>query len=76
MEKPKLKLAYICDRTKCGERCSSECLHTFDISHSENKEDIIKWWNNKDHKKLRLADIFDVDYVDGVFFCSEKEGVF
>ena len=77
MMKPKLKLAYICDRTKkCSERCSSECLHTFDISHAAHKKDVTNWWNDKDHQDLHFVDIFDVVKCDEEYFCSEKEGVF
>ena len=35
MTKPCL---YICDRKKCGERCSPECTHTSDIDHAVNFE--------------------------------------
>lgn len=32
-------VAYLCDREKCGEKCSAEegiCKHTFDIRHAKN----------------------------------------
>ena len=32
-------VAYICDRGKCGEKCSAEegiCKHTFDVRHAKN----------------------------------------
>lgn len=32
-----MRIAYICDRKRC-ERCSSECLHTFDYEHALHKD--------------------------------------
>lgn len=57
-------VAYICDRKKCGERCSNECLHTLDYSHAKNK-DIIP----------DISKVFDVqlDAKQDVFITEKEE---
>lgn len=32
-------IAYICDRKKCGKKCSKWCSHTSDIKHAKNFND-------------------------------------
>lgn len=29
-------IAYICNRKRCGDRCSAECTHTTDINYAAN----------------------------------------
>lgn len=37
-----MKIAYLCDRERCGDKCSYPmCKHTFDIRHAVNFEELL-----------------------------------
>lgn len=54
---------YLCNRKKCGDKCSyPECKHTSDYAYALNK-DITP----------NIADIFDEEYLYGNDYLVEKE---
>ena len=58
MNKP-VNVLYICDRKKCGDKCSEECKHTTDYNHAVNK------W--------RIPDISKMFNQEGIFVVEKED---
>lgn len=54
-----IKVAYICNRKRCGERCSSECLHTFDAEYAAFPKHL-----TLETKAYPINDIFEIGSYD------------
>lgn len=61
-----IKRFYICDRTRCGDRCSAargECTHTSDIEHARFRSpDYQRRWTYKEENEPILYEITHEQY--------------
>lgn len=61
-KRPKPKVFFICDRTKCGLNCNPQCCHTSDPSHAIRTEGDFKM-NTVDGSMWQVAISVDGEIV-------------